>query len=257
MPQTGGGRLRERRFGSMVEIPAPNHRLPMPPVANPAQGLSATDVQVVRVIVVEDHAMVREGLVALLAQECDLSVCGQAGDSTTARALVARTRPHVVLLDVFLGDGEDCARLVRDLIASPQPPAILAISMHREEDVAERLARAGVRGFLSKQETPQRLVEAVRTVAGGGAFFGPRVLALLTERAFHQAPPQGYATLTARELQVFRLIGAGIGVTEIGERLGVSTKTVAAHRENLKAKLTCQTAAELHDRARRWIGIAP
>lgn len=227
----------------------------MPQVANPTRGPRATDVQVVRVIVVEDHAMVREGLVALLAQEPDLSVCGQAGDSSAARELAARTRPHVVLLDVFLGDGEDCARLVRDLIAVPPPPAILAISMHREEDVAERLARAGVRGFLSKQETPARLLEAVRAVASGGAFFGPRVLALLTERALHQAPPRGYATLTARELQVFRLIGTGIGVSEIGERLGVSTKTVATHRENLKTKLGCQTAAELHERARQWLGI--
>jgi DNA-binding NarL/FixJ family response regulator len=200
-----------------------------------------------RIVVVEDHPVVRQGLAALLNEEPDLMVCGQAGTAEEALRVVAREKPHVVTLDITL-NGLDGLHLVKEFNSQCPEVLSLVLSMHDEAVYAERALRAGARGYIMKTEPVPQIVAAIRKVLGGGIYVSDRFAATLLHRVVGSGQLVARSPieqLSDRELQVFHCIGQGMRLCEIAERLYVSVKTIEAHREHIKQKLSLRSSSEL------------
>ncbi|MDB6168450.1 MAG: two component transcriptional regulator, LuxR family [Verrucomicrobia bacterium] len=208
----------------------------------------------IRVLVAEDHPIVLEGLVTLLSGQGGFSVEGSATDRSGLRTLTQKVSADVLLMDLMLRDDDGLA-LIKELVAQHPPLRILVFSLQPESNYAERCLRAGARGYLMKQEPVETLFAAIRTVAAGSVCLSPRMAAALlgTLTGAARKPAGAYAQLTDRELQVFRLIGLGKSSREAALQLGISSKTVEAHRENIKNKLGLDSAAALVARAAVWV----
>ncbi len=214
-------------------------------------------VTLVRVLVIEDHPVVREGLAGLLEREGGCAIAGRAGSAREARTLAPACAPDIILLDLML-EHEDGLTLIGELATLAPAARVLVFSLQPEEIYAERCLRAGAHGYVSKQEPLPVLYGAIRTVAAGGIHVSPRVtattLANLRGNAASQATSE--AALTDRELHVYRLTGLALSTRDIAEKLGISVKTVEAHRENIKTKLGVDTHAALVARAAQWVQAA-
>lgn len=208
----------------------------------------------VRILIVDDHPLVREGLALRISLHPEWEVCGEAATEDEAYTLVNELKPELVLVDLSLksGHGIDLIKRIRALDSAIK---MLVISGYQESLYAERAFRAGAHGYLNKQESNERLIEAIRTVLAGDRFLGPE----LSRRLIDQALGTANATktpleqLTDRELEIFRLIGEGVTTGEIANRLFISTHTVDTHRENIKRKLAIRSAAELSRAAVQWL----
>jgi DNA-binding NarL/FixJ family response regulator len=206
-----------------------------------------------RILIVDDHAILREGLSDAIGREPDLEVCGQTGDAFSALELAGSTQPDLALVDISIG-GKNGLELIKDLQARHPKIAILALSMHEETLYAERVLRAGGRGYIMKQEGGQRVLEAIRQVLAGGIAVSPKVSAKVLNLFSGQSSDiSPIARLTDRELEIFQLIGQGRDNARIAEQLHISPKTADVHRANIKEKLEIETNAELIAFAARWI----
>jgi len=215
-----------------------------------------SDAPPFRVLLVEDHAIVREGLAAILSgYPAEFAVCGQAATSRTARELAVQTHPHLIILDYFLGDGDDGTRLIDELVELCPNTRLLVLSLTEEDDLAERALRSGAHGYLVKSQGTDRLLEACRALLAGGLYLSLELQARLFDRldTTYSKPESVFGTLTERELQIFSLLGTNLSSEAIASRLGISERTIASHRENLKNKLGHETAAELVKAARNWL----
>jgi DNA-binding NarL/FixJ family response regulator len=208
-----------------------------------------------RVLIVDDHPMTRAGLVHVINHQPDLVVCGEAENAAEALDAVDACRPDLVLADITL-PGKSGLELIKDIKALRPGLPILVISMHDESLYAERVLRAGARGYITKHEGGERLMQAVRHVLSGQIYVSEKMSAHILERfSGGQAAPvcSLVAQLSDREFGVFELLGEGLSAHEIAARLHISTKTVDAHRANIKAKLVIKTTSELISYAARWI----
>lgn len=207
-----------------------------------------------RILIVDDHPMMRDGLAQLIAQEADLEVCGEADSAHAALALVLRHKPELVLADITLPD-KNGLELIKDIQAMLPGTQVLVISMHDEFLYAERVLKAGGRGYIMKQEGGKKLMVAIRQVLSGRVYLSEKMAANILE--IFSGSPSGAAgplhQLTDREFEVFQLIGRGLDVREIAERLHISVKTAEVHRANAKQKLQLKSVAELIRYAVRWI----
>jgi DNA-binding NarL/FixJ family response regulator len=208
-----------------------------------------------RILIVDDHPLVREGLIGLLAAQNDFVVCGEASGIAEARRIVAAMKPDVAIVDLTLNDGNGMD-LIKELKAKFSGIKVLVVSMHEESLFAERVLRAGAVGYVSKQEASRTIVQAVRTILAGKLYLSPNMTELVVQRAFISGmdlsrPPVD--RLTEREREVFELIGAGLSSRQIAVKLEVSPKTVETHREHIKEKLELTTAAELTKYAVEWV----
>lgn len=205
-----------------------------------------------RILIVDDHAIVREGLTNALERERDFVVCGQTGDAFAALDLAATTAPDVAIVDITIA-GKNGLELIKDLHLQQPRIAVLALSMHEETLYAERVLRAGGRGYIMKQEGGERVVAAIRQVLAGEIAVSPsisaKVLKLFSGTASDISP---VARLTDRELQVFQLIGQGKDTNRVSDQLHISPKTAEVHRAHIKEKLLIATNAELIAFAARW-----
>ncbi len=206
-----------------------------------------------RAIIVEDHPIVREGITQLINRQHDLEVVGEAGDARTALKLVREKQPDVVIADLSLGQ-DGGLELVRTVSSTFPSVAILVLSMHDETVYAERALRAGARGYVTKQEATDVLLAAVRKVLAGDVWVSARVGTTLLRSFVSSGATKASkgSRLSDREIDVLRLLGAGVGTREIATRLGLSVKTVESHRAHLKEKLGLQSATELVAYAARW-----
>jgi DNA-binding NarL/FixJ family response regulator len=207
-----------------------------------------------KIFIVDDHPMMREGLAQLIAQQGDLIVCGEADDAGTALNQIEKLKPDLALVDITLRSTNGL-ELMKDLRIRVPAVAILVISMHDESLYAERVLRAGGRGYIMKQEGGKKLMEAIRHVLSGKTYvsekISARILDIFSGRPSENASP--VERLTDREFEVFQLIGRGLSTKGIAVKLGVSAKTVEVHRVNIKEKLDIGTAPELIRFAVRWI----
>ncbi len=209
-----------------------------------------------RVLVVDDHPIVREGIAQLLGGQADLCMAGAAASAAAARTAVRDLQPDVVVVDISLGR-ESGLDLVRDLTGEQPGLPILVLSMHDEEIYARRALRAGARGYIMKHEGADLLLQAIRTVLAGDVFVSQRITAsLLRTLSTGAAEPAGgggpVAELTDRELQVYKLIGEGLSTHDIARALHLSSKTVESHRLRIKQKLGLASAAALVAHAAQW-----
>jgi DNA-binding NarL/FixJ family response regulator len=217
---------------------------------------SATDTRITkyRVLIVDDHPIVRRGLSEMINQEPDLEVCGEAGDVAEALEQVQQRQPDVMVVDLSLRSGHGID-LIEQVKAINESIRMLVSSMHDESLFAERALRAGALGYLSKQEPAGKLLEAIRQVARGEIFLSPtmsnRLLyAVVGGDQLHRNPIAG---LSNRELEVFEMIGQGLATKQIAGRLHLSPKTIETHREKIKSKLNLSNSNELNRRAVQWV----
>jgi DNA-binding NarL/FixJ family response regulator len=206
-----------------------------------------------RILVVDDHPMMRDGLRQLVAGESDLEICGEADDAASALEQAETLKPDLAIVDITLRSSSGLD-LIKDLHIRSPATAVLVLSMHDESLYAERVLRAGGRGYIMKQEGGKKILEGIRHVAAGRTYVSEAVSARILD-AFAGAQGESKSpveTLTDREFQVFQLIGQGLSTKEMADKLHVSAKTIEVHRVNIKEKLNLHTAAELLRFAIRW-----
>ena len=204
-------------------------------------------------LLVDDHAIVRQGLAALLAREADFAVAGEAGTYEDGLAALAALAPDGVVLDLSLRDrsGLDWIREAR---AKGYAGKILVLSMHDEGLYAEKALRAGAQGYVMKDQAEETLVAALRQVVAGRTYLSPAAEKLLAggSAAAAEKETDGIAGLTARETEILYAIGGGLTTRDIAEKFGLSGRTVDVHRANVKRKLGCASLAEVLVRARDY-----
>ena len=208
-----------------------------------------------KILLVDDHPLMRRGQADLLNREPDLAVCGEAGTAREAMEAIAKLKPDLVLVDMALPD-KDGLELIKDIQALHPGLPVLAMSMQDESLFAPRVLRAGGRGYVMKQEGPELLAGAIRTVLSGQVALSPRMSAKLLESMVGpagQASGGPEAKLTDRELEVLRYFGEGWSTDEIAGRLHLSPKTVDVHRGHIKEKLGFKTTPEFTRFAIRWV----
>lgn len=205
-----------------------------------------------RVLIVDDHPIVRQGLRRMIDHEADLTVCGEAQNEREARTAVRELKPDVVIVDISLGQG-DGLELVRNVHAHHPDLAMLVLSMHEESIYAERLLAAGARGYIMKQAASDQLLTALRQVLDGGTYLSAAMAANLGQGgSAPDSPADPIGRLSNRELQVLNLIGRGQSSREAADALGLSVKTVETHRQSLKRKLNLASNAQLLQYAINW-----
>jgi len=207
-----------------------------------------------QILIVDDHPVFREGLAGLVRREDDLDICGETDNAADALVAIERLKPDLVLADIGL-PGRSGLELIKDILSTHPETAVLVISMYAESLYAERVLRAGGRGFVMKQEGPTRILQAIRDVLGGQLSLSSKMSARVLE-AFsgrRQKTDSPIAALTDRELEILQLLGQGKDSHAIAKQLHLSFKTVDAHRGHIKEKLNLRTATELICYAARWV----
>ncbi len=208
-----------------------------------------------RVLIVDDHPMMRTGLAQLIGNEPDLKVCAEADNARQGLEAVSKLSLDLVLLDISLPD-KSGLELLKDIRAIRPELPVLVVSMHDELVFAERVLRAGGRGYIMKQEGGQKYLQAIRQVLAGQIYvsekMSARILESLSGSQTEKPGTSPVQRLSDREFEVFQLIGQGLGTREIAQRLHLSVKTIEVHRINIKEKLQVKTATELVRFAVRW-----
>jgi DNA-binding NarL/FixJ family response regulator len=208
---------------------------------------------VTKILIVDDHPMVRAGLRLRISTQRDLTVCGEAATEDEALDMVEKTHPDLVLVDISLkvGNGIDVIKRIKSNYSSVR---MLVVSGFQDSLYAERALRAGALGYLNKQESNDKVLEAIRTVIDGERYVSPQINQRLVGQALGSVveTESPIASLTTRELDIFRMIGEGMSSSVIAEKLFISTHTIDTHRENIKRKLAIKTAGELTRAAVQW-----
>jgi len=210
--------------------------------------------QKTKIILVDDHPLVREWLTSLIHQQPDLIVCGEAETAPMALKLMASAKPEVAIVDISLKGGSGL-ELIKDIKISHPEVAVIVLSMHDERLYAERALRAGARGYIMKRETARNVIAAIRRVLEGKLYLSEKLSAWFAEK-FVDGPASAFGSpveqLSDRELEVFQLLGEGQETRQIAESLHLSMKTVQAYCSRIKEKLKLANATELLREAIRW-----
>ncbi|MBI5093653.1 MAG: response regulator transcription factor [Candidatus Hydrogenedentes bacterium] len=206
-----------------------------------------------RILIVDDHPVVRRGFASLINLEPDLEVCGGAEDAQSALEAVKTLTPDLLIVDIFLKDssGLDLIKALHKRGGIP----ILVVSMHDETLYADRVLRAGAMGYVMKREAERTIVTAIRRVLEKKTYLSERMAERLVQGYSGQKleAPTLEEALSDRELQIFEMLGHGHGIRKIAEELNISLKTVDAHRSRIKEKLNVQTSTEVLQRAVQWV----
>ncbi len=223
----------------------------------PTAMMTAAPTRSLRVLLVDDHPFVRQGIASSLEDVPDIELLGEADSCDSALDVVAREVPDVVVTDLSLPD-KSGLELVRALVAEHPRLPILVLSMHEEDIYAERCLRAGAKGYLMKSHGPESLISAIRTVARGRVYVSPelaqRLVSILTSPVPTNPQREGLLKeLSDREFEVFELVGRGRTAKEIASQLGLSSKTVDVHRARIRGKLGLHSTTDLTHYAVRWV----
>lgn len=218
---------------------------------------SKTAVRTIKVLIVDDHPIVRDGIVELFNREPDIHVQAQASDAEAAMQALREHRMDVAIVDLSL-PGVSGIELIRQMQSAFPDLPIVVFSMHDEQFYAERALRAGARGYVMKQEDSRRIIAAVRKVRKGELFVSDDIAKKMLFRMVtgDRERVQPVQRLSDRELEVFQLIGQGYGTREIASMLNLSVKTIESYRANIKEKLDLKNASELMQHAVRWVQLS-
>jgi len=208
-----------------------------------------------RILIVDDHPFMRAGLAQLIDKQAGLRVCGEAGSPTDAFAELKKGKVDLVLSDITM-PGRSGIEFIKDLQASHPELPVLVVSMHDELIYAERVLRAGARGYIMKEAGGEALLAAIRQVLAGEVYVSPKMSARILG-GLSGRKPRGSSSpiesLTDREFEVFQLIGQGKSTRDIAQQLGLSSKTVDVHRGHIKEKLNLTDTTSLVRHAVRWV----
>ncbi len=214
------------------------------------------ELKITRIVIVDDHPLVRERLIELIDREPDLKVCGEAEDRSEALDLIDQLRPELAIVDLNLKSSVGI-ELIKDLQAKIPELIILVVSMQDEMIYAERCIRAGARGYITKQQASRHVLHAIRQVLSGEVYISEAVSKQLVSRSIGRQSGSDFVlsiTLLAdRELQVFELIGKGHSTRQIADLLSLDVKTIETYRGRIKDKLALKDSSELLQRAIAWV----
>jgi len=207
-----------------------------------------------RVVLIDDHPIMRHGLAQLVRTEAGLDVCGEAGSAREGLEVVGRLKPDLAIIDLTLPD-KNGLELVKDIRAMHPATQCLVLSMHDEALYGERSLRAGARGYVMKEEAADHLISAIQKVLGGGLYVSETLNARMLEQVAgsSRARTTGMDSLTDRELEILELIGKGVATKNIATQLSISARTVEAHRAHIKEKLGVTDGAALVRHAVQWV----
>ena len=212
--------------------------------------------RVARILIVDDHPVVREGLAMRISKHPDLEVCGNAADVAAALQLVASTNPDLAIIDIALKTGNGI-ELIKRIKARDDSVRMLVWSMYNETLYAERALRAGALGYINKEHATDKIIEAIRHVLDGKVYLSEP----MADQILHRAVGRGHErvehspveSLSDRELEVFQLIGHGLDTHQVAEKMRVSPKTVETYRARIKEKLNLSSGPELIRRSAQWV----
>ena len=206
-----------------------------------------------KILIVDDHPIIRQGLMRIIAQEADLEVFEGADNVTDAFQQVQEIRPDMVLVDISLKDSHGI-ELISQIKEFDERIKMLVWSMFDEKIYAERTIRAGAMGYICKQEPISNVLEAIRNILQGNMYLSPHMTNhILRRMAGGEVGRDPIAALSNREIEVFQMLGRGMTTKSIAKKLGVSPKTIEAHRERIKTKLNLKNASELNCQAVQWV----
>ena len=206
-----------------------------------------------KILIVDDHPLVRAGFSQLIGDTTDLTVCGEAGDMAAALKLLDSIMPDLAIIDLSLAGGSGMD-LIEHIKARNSEILMLVASMHDESLYAERVLAAGARGYINKQEAQEKIIPAIRQVLDGKVYMSE----FMTEKILNSMvrgsdDKRGIKSLSNRELQVFEMIGQGVAPGKMAKRLNLSVKTIETHQAHIKKKLGLTSAHKLTHRAIRWV----
>jgi DNA-binding NarL/FixJ family response regulator len=207
-----------------------------------------------KVLVVDDHPLIRQGLAMLINQQQDLEVCGEAEEAIAALRNIAQTRPDIMILDISL-KGPDGLEVLKTIRATDPDLPVLVLSMHDENVYAERVLRCRANGYIMKQEATEKVLVALRRILNGDVYLSDNMSKKMLQQYIDGAPPvlqSRIATLSDRELEVFCRIGEGHATREIAEEMHLSIKTVETYQAHIKGKLGLRSGRELIQHAIQW-----
>jgi DNA-binding NarL/FixJ family response regulator len=207
-----------------------------------------------RVLLIDDHPIVRQGLALLIDREQDLSVCGEADGAHSGLHAIATLRPDIVVLDISLS-GPDGLDVLKEIRMKSGSLPVLILSMHDESIYAERALRAGANGYIMKQEATEKVLVAIRRILQGEVYLSERLTSAMLQQFVHGnagAKSSPILSLSDRELEIFRLIGEGHSTRKIADELHLSVKTIESHQAHIKEKLALKNARELVQHAIEW-----
>lgn len=211
------------------------------------------------VIIIDDHPLFSRGLSQLIESQKDYKVIGMAKDRNEALSLLDTTTPDLAIVDLNLGQ-EDGLELIKDILVIHPHTKILVLSMHDERFYAERALKAGAKGYIMKEEAESNVITAIKTVTNGDIYLSENEKKRISELSHGASDSTDkfdtIVSLSDRQLQIFTLIGKGLGTVEIAKKLNLSIKTIDTHKENIKAKLHCASSAELRQMAIEWTNKA-
>ena len=214
------------------------------------------------VMIIDDHPLFSRGLAQLIETQSSYKVNGMAKDRKEALGMLEKVKPNLAIVDLNLGQ-EDGLELIKDISVINPSTKVLVLSMHDERFYAERALKAGARGYIMKQEAESQVINAIQTVMEGKIYLSERELerikdlskndkSIKREKREKREPYDTISLLSDRQLQIFTLIGKGLGTVDIASKLNLSIKTIDTHKENIKVKLHCSSSAELRQMAIEW-----
>lgn len=210
-------------------------------------------IKPLRVVIVDDHPLVRDGMVARIEKQPDLEVCGEAEDIEDALTLILREQPDVAVVDISLKTGNGINLIKQLQIQCPNVRTIVS-SMHDDRLYAERAMRAGAKGYINKQRSGRNIVDAIRQVEAGNSYFSDEIMQIVIQRAATgtSAAQSPLEELSNRELEVYELIAQGCDMHEVAQRLSLSRRTAETYRDRIRAKLDLSSSSELTRHATQW-----
>lgn len=199
-----------------------------------------------RLLVVDDHPIIRQGIAAMINRQDDMCTCGEAADVAEALKLIETCKPELAIVDLSLKE-DNGIELIKDIKVRRPDTKVLVLSMKDEALFAERALRAGAQGYIMKEAATENVLTAIRQVLEGGVYLSEKMSARLLSKLVggRQGADQGIQALSDREMEVFEYIGQGLPTREIAEKMHLSVKTVETYRANIKSKLHIHSAAEL------------
>lgn len=211
------------------------------------------------VIIIDDHPLFSRGLSQLIEIQKEYKVIGMAKDRMEALSLLDKVKPDLAIVDLNLGQ-EDGLELIKDILVLKPETKVLVLSMHDERFYAERALKAGAKGYIMKEEAETQVINAIKTVMSGEIYLSEnekkRIAEISKDENSKADKFDTVSSLSDRQLQIFTLIGKGLGTAEIASKLNLSIKTIDTHKENIKAKLHCSSSAELRQMAIEWTNKA-
>ena len=210
----------------------------------------------IKVMIIDDHPIVRNGIIRLLEDEEDIIVSGESDNANSAITVIEKSEPDVALVDIFLDGQSDGIDLIKAIKERFPKVVCLVLSMHNESVYAERAMKAGAKGYLPKNEAPQNIIDAIKTVKSGKLYLSKSISDKILTNFFYGAgfddDELHLNKLTDREFEIFQLFGNGLDTIEISKKLNVSKHTIETHRRNIKEKLEIRNNSDLIKTAAQW-----